>query len=106
MEWLDIKGFPGYQVSESGQVRNKRGKILKPYDNGNGYLKVTLMFEGKKHRQFIHRLVGHAFVPGYKPGYTIQHINHDRTCNQAVNLEWMSLEDNIKEMHEYIKGGN
>ena len=106
MKWLDNKEFPGYQVSDSGLVRNSRGKILKPYDNGNGYLKITLMRDGKKHRQFIHRLVGHAFVPGYKPGYTIQHINHDRTCNEKFNLCWMSLEDNIKEMHEYIKGGN
>ena len=42
--WLDIKEFPGYEISSDGDVRNsKTGRILKPYlDRPGGYMKVKI----------------------------------------------------------------
>ena len=43
--WKQIKGFPNYEVSTYGNVRNvKTGKILKPIvrDKNIGYLAVHL----------------------------------------------------------------
>lgn len=39
----EIDGYDGdYSVDDSGNVYGKRGGILKPYDNGYGYLVVDL----------------------------------------------------------------
>lgn len=48
--WKDINGYEGiYQVSNKGRVRSldrkvwnytKKGRILKPHDNGHSYLNV------------------------------------------------------------------
>lgn len=41
--WKVIDNHPGYEVSNMGLVRNvNTGKLLTPYDDGNGYLRVKL----------------------------------------------------------------
>lgn len=99
MEWKKINGFE-YYISDSGLVKNKDGKILKPYDNGNGYQKISIYKSGKRYRFFIHRLVGLHFVNGYKEGLTIDHIDMNKSNNCSDNLEWVTLEENVKRMHE------
>lgn len=40
--WRKIEGHPNYEINHAGEVRNKRAlKILKPYDDSSGYLRVT-----------------------------------------------------------------
>ncbi len=40
-EWKVYPEFPTYEVSNNGQVRNrKRGNILKPHEDKDGYLGV------------------------------------------------------------------
>ena len=100
LQWKEIQGF-NYYVSNEGHVKNSQGKMLKPYNNGNGYLKVSLYKNGKRYRFFIHRLVGLAFVNGYENGLTIDHIDMDKTNNCSDNLEWVTLEENVKRMHSH-----
>lgn len=100
LQWKQVQGF-NYYVSDEGNVKNSQGKVLKPYNNGNGYLKVTLYKNGKKHRLFVHRLVGFAFVNGYESGLTIDHLDMNKQNNNASNLEWISLEENVKRMHSH-----
>lgn len=42
--WLDVPGFPGYQVSNAGRVKSFRfgERILKQCNDGYGYPKVRL----------------------------------------------------------------
>ena len=43
IKWYVIKDHPNYELNRLGQVRNRRtGKILKPFDDRRGYLRVTL----------------------------------------------------------------
>ena len=43
IKWRVIKDHPNYELNRLGQVRNRRtGKILKPFDDNRGYLRVTL----------------------------------------------------------------
>ena len=100
LQWKTISECKKYSVSNSGLVKNnKTGKTLKPYDNGNGYQKVTLCDNGKVKRLFVHRLVAMAFVEGYKEGLTVDHINAKRDDNNYKNLQWMTLEENVKKAH-------
>ena len=62
-EWRPIVGFEGlYEVSNTGQVRNCRGKLLRQGLNNNGYLKCVLCKKGKTKTIYIHRLVAQAFL--------------------------------------------
>lgn len=60
----DVIGYDGkYIVDESGAIYNKRGKQLKPYDNGYGYLIVDLRDScGRKRHKKVHRIVAEAFI--------------------------------------------
>ena len=81
-----------YEVSDSGEVRNKKtGHILKPYDCGDGYLAVDINAKSKK----VARMIGERFLPVINcPGLQIDHIDIDMTNNNASNLRWVSSLEN------------
>ena len=91
--WRDIEGYEGqYQVSDQGRVKSlerkgrKSERILKPIDDGRGYLRVDLYAGGKRKRFKVHRLVCQAFHEntGNKP--QVNHINEIKTDHRASNL--------------------
>lgn len=104
--WKDIPGYEGYyQVSDLGRVRSldmnvrcrgnklalRKGKVLKLITNRYGYLYVNLFNKNKK---TVHRLVMLAFIGDSK--LTVNHIDEDKKNNKLNNLEYMSIEDNVK----------
>lgn len=111
-EWLPVSGYEGlYEVSNIGHVRNmKTGHILKPINNGNGYLTVSLCKEGKPQKLFIHRLVATAFVENPNNYNIVNHLDESRNNNSAENLEWTTNERNLrygtatKRMAEKLRG--
>jgi hypothetical protein len=92
-EWRDVHEFEGmYQVNEYGTVRNARtGRELKARKNTKGYYQVVLQKDKKSHWKLVHRLVAMAFVPGYVPGLTVDHLNNIKYDNRANNLKWVTL---------------
>ena len=98
--WREIKDFPNYEVSNLGNVRNKKtGKILKPYDNGHGYLIVKLCLNGARKNLTVHRLVANAFLPNDDSSKTVDHINEIKTDNRVENLRWCSHKHNLNYFH-------
>lgn len=114
-KWVDVPGYPGYQVSDLGRVRTvdrrvlgkdgrselHRGKVLKPQRLKNGYTEVYLC-DGKsrKHRT-VHSLVAQSFL-GEKPtGHDVMHINGDRSDNRAENLKYGSRSENLRSTYDY-----
>lgn len=118
-EWRDIKGFEGlYQVSDWGNVRSlekkcigrnqygtifsykKKGKILKPSFDRDGYLILGLRKDGVRKNAKVHRLVAEAFLPNPENKPIVGHTKtldnglEDKTANEAWNLQWMTPEEN------------
>lgn len=85
-----------YAVSDMGNVKNmKTGRLLKPLNNGIGYLQVCLCNKGKRVWVYVHRLVGQAFVHNPFDYNEINHLNEQKHDNRAENLCWCSHQENI-----------
>jgi len=75
-------------------------KICTPYLTKTGYLEVSPKKSGKRIKHLVHRLVGIAFVSGYREDLTINHINGNKLDNRVENLEWVSLARNTQHQWE------
>lgn len=95
MEWKTIKGFENYEVSNEGEVRNiTTGLVLKPRDNGAGYLYVDLYVNKEAARRYIHRLVAETFIPNTNNKPEVNHIDEDKANNSVSNLGWVTAKEN------------
>lgn len=95
-EWRPIVGFEGlYEVSNTGQVRNHRGKLLRPGLDHQGYLKCVLCKGGKTKTIYIHRLVAQAFIPNPMYLKQVNHKDEDKSNNNVDNLEWCTARYNV-----------
>lgn len=88
-----------YSVSNLGNVKsNYAGKerILKPFKDVRGYLKVDLRHGKERKTMFVHRLVAIAFIPNSDPE-NLKEVNHkdeNKENNCVYNLEWCSTNYN------------
>ena len=93
--WKTIENFPNYEVSNFGNVRNKKnGRLLKQTIGREGrYLSVYLSNNGKENTQRVHRLVAETFL-GKHPNLIVNHIDGNKTNNRVDNLEWCTVKEN------------
>lgn len=110
-EWKNIEGYEGlYQVSNYGNIRSLdktvndyrgkeartiKGKLLKPFDSGNGYLVISLHRNGKRKNFYVHRLVAIHFVKNTDNKKVVNHKDHNKSNNNAENLEWVTIKENV-----------
>lgn len=95
--WLKIKGFEEYEVSDLGRVRSlKFGKVrvLKPGNRGKGYLAVVLCKNGEVMKFYVHTLVIATFKGPIPAGMQVNHRNEDKTDNRLSNLEVVTAKQN------------
>lgn len=109
--WRNIPGFPGYQASDFGNIRNKNwhntGNVrnLSQFKKNNGYYQVSLtLARGEDSRgELVHRLVALAFLPNPENRQQINHKNGDKADNRVDNLEWVTAKENIAHAVEKLK---
>ena len=101
--WNTIKECKRYSVSNLGRVRNEHtGRILKPRNNGSGYMKVILCDSGVRINRNIHRLVAITFIPNPESKRCVNHIDGDKSNNCVTNLEWVTHSEN--NYHAFANG--
>lgn len=103
--WKLIKETNNYEVSNKGNVRRKLKegyKLLKPFEDKDGYLKVCLCENQKRIYRFVHRLVGIEFIENTYNKPTINHKDGNKKNNNVENLEWATIKE--QNNHALISG--
>jgi hypothetical protein len=101
----DISEFPGYQISDSGEIFSTKTKriIIQAFDK-DGYVRTSLYRNGKRINVKAHRLVAIAFIPNPENKPIINHKDGDKTNNNVENLEWCTQSENV--LHSFRVLGN
>lgn len=111
-EWRPVIDWVGYEVSNLGRVRSidrsaacangltqmRKGQMLSPRPNGDGYLVVTLRTPGRHSVARVHRLVAKSFIPNPESKPHINHIDCVVSNNDWRNLEWCTQAENLAHM--------
>ena len=102
--WKVIARQPKYEVSNMGNIRRSdTGRLLKPRFQVNGYLRVNF----GKDTQLVHRLAATAFLKPDAARPTVNHLDGDKTNNEACNLAWATLaENNAHSAHKRLAVNN
>jgi hypothetical protein len=102
MEWKAIPGYPGYEVSNTGDVRRGdrvlKGTVL-TQPSGYKQVLVDLCKYGTKTKCTVSRLVAKAFIPNPDNLPTVDHIDRVSTNNHVSNLRWASY--HMQNMNQY-----
>lgn len=108
-EWYNISGFDNYEITKTGNVRNKNTLVeFKPKSDKDGYLEVGIRRDGKRFYKRIHRLVAETFLPNLDNLPLVNHKNGIKNDNRVDNLEWCTYSYNSKHSFETLgrKGYN
>lgn len=95
-KWMQSR-FENYLISDCGRVKNlTTGKISIGSTTNKGYQRIT----STPKSVFIHSLVAEKFCPNPNNYLEVDHLDCDRSNNNASNLEWVSREINIQRSFE------
>lgn len=93
--WKPVKGFETvYQVSNLGNIKNSRGRVMKPYVNNKGYHCIDFTVNKVRTKKLVHRVVMEAFTPNFLCLPEVNHRDEDKSNNQLTNLEWCTRSQN------------
>lgn len=115
-EWRPVVGYEGvYEISNQGRARSvdryvkskpgqrdsfRKGQILKPRPDVNGYLTYGLCKEARQKFKKAHRLVAEAFIEASDDPEKVYvlHWDDNPENNHIDNLRWGTLKENSQDM--------
>ena len=108
-QWKHIKNT-NYYVSNHGRIKgySYRYRITEPLqaslNRDDGYQRVTLMINGIKKNQYVHRLVALSFLqtPQDVQNYQVHHKDGNHRNNHVQNLVWITKQEH-RQIHRKKK---
>lgn len=114
VEWKPVPDWPGYEVSNEGQVRSLIGpgfarkkrrfpRFKKAHIAKDGYARVSLSDKRNRRTEtwLLHRLVASVFL-GNGDGLDAAHLDGNKVNNHVTNLRWCTRQEN--ESHKINHG--
>lgn len=89
--WVPLIGYPGYSVSDQGQVKNDRtDRIIKPALHENYRPVIGLVKDGTQVKRSVSKLVADAFLPPHAISSftTAIHFDGDLWNCRVDNMDW------------------
>ena len=97
MNWKAFPEIPEYEVSETGEVRNKNGKVLNVSVSTAGYKQLNLYAEGTKTKhRLVHRIVALTYLSNPEGLPQVNHKDGNKLNNHVDNLEWCTAKQNTR----------
>ncbi|HCJ14068.1 MAG TPA: hypothetical protein DHV77_02115 [Erysipelotrichaceae bacterium] len=115
--WKDINGYNGiYQCSNFGNIRSldryitgkdgkkqfRKGQMIKPILNKNGYLQFALNKDSKREMVYVHIIVAETFLKNPDCKKVVNHKDGNKQNNNANNLEYTSYSENNKHAYDVL----
>ena len=97
-----IPGYPDYTINRLGQIWDKNGNQIVPYNYPNQYKMVYLKNEYGHRVWGIHQLVAMTFNSQWFDGCVVHHKDEDKTNNIDNNLQPMTVAEHGR-LHANIK---
>ena len=96
--WTTMWGFPNYEISNFGNIRNlKTQRLIKQKNDGNNYELVSIYYNKKKYTKRVGRAVWQSFnMCDCKE--TIDHIDRNKTNNTLQNLRCVTAKENYNNL--------
>ena len=86
-----------YIVYSDGRIEGPERGFLKQRKNQDGYMEVTLGTTENRHaRVKVHRIIAEQFVPNPLGLPEVNHLDCNRSNNNADNLEWCTHQENVR----------
>lgn len=86
-----------YMVSDDGlvfRITQKGLRKIKPFEDKDGYYRLSLSKNNIRTNVYVHRLVATAFLPNIQNFPCVNHKDENKKNNSATNLEWCSVKYN------------
>lgn len=100
----------GYRISNSGEILNPKGTVLKGSFTGGGYRYFSIRKVGKKiERGFlrvsVHRLLAFQKFENklFEPNIVVRHLNSNKLDNSFDNIEIGSVSDNMLDQPKEVR---
>lgn len=91
--WKNIEGYD-YIISNTGEVKDLKGRSINSWVLRQGYRQVGLTKDGVRTKYLVHRLVAQTYIDNPESKDFVNHKNLIKDDNRPENLEWVSKQEN------------
>lgn len=104
-EWKDHPFWTNYQVTKSGEVRNKKTKKVSRHKSQlpSGYYTLTVSHNNIGHYTYRHKLVAETFIEGHESTDRVVFIDGNKGNYHLSNLKSKKVKQSKKTIEKMAK---